>query len=835
MPADAPVASRRVGGCPLSAWRNDLPNIFRRYSAATPPPEVNGIGRGTKWANDAQTAARAGYVRRRLYGLLQGTRGAQERRVDEASWDVIRHRSGPDLLEACYFYAPGYPGAPGSCPPELSVVLMALTSALAVSLDHDARNFLSYAGTKFLGVTEQNGDIRGAEAACACWRAAISATADDDPDRPDYFAGLAMASLSLFEELGDRRDDPRYGGRISRLPAGHPGRPAALHNLATGLIDRGELADDLADLDEAVAAISSAHPEAADVLVEAITSLRAAVRNTAAPSAIRIAAARAWGAAAARAREWDLALEGYAAAITLLPLAAWHGLSRDDREQQLASWPGVARDAAACALQVGRPELAVEFLEQGRDVIWGQMLQTRADLTGLAASDPDLSLRLAETRRILDGADDGEGADVAGMTAAGRQDARRRSSERRMRAARDWDALLKTARALPGFRDFCRPVPFDRLIRAADDGPVVIINISQIRCDALIITRSGLRVLPLVALTWDSVMKHGDAYLCAIQRLTGYGEDDPGHREIVSRIEAIDGTLSWLWETIAEPVLAHLGHARTPDAGAAWPRVWWSATGPLSMLPIHAAGRDPGRSGGDTASVMDRVVSSYTPTLSALIRARRDRNPDAAPRRLLIVAMPTAPPDSGLPGLPGARAEAEWLAARFPLSHTRRGDDQAGATETLRLMQEHAIAHFTCHGSHEFAHPSRSGLLLRDGMLSIPRIAALDLSHAELAFLSACQTALGGVRLLDESVHLSAAFQLAGYRHVIGTLWTVADRSSADVVAEIYTALTGDSGEGLEALDVGRTAIALHHAVRRLRDRHRALALRWIPYLHIGP
>jgi CHAT domain-containing protein len=166
--------------------------------------------------------------------------------------------------------------------------------------------------------------------------------------------------------------------------------------------------------------------------------------------------------------------------------------------------------------------------------------------------------------------------------------------------------------------------------------------------------------------------------------------------------------------------------------------------------------------------------------------------------------------------------------------HTRCADDQATTQAVLRLIPDHAIAHFTCHGIHDLVHPGLGGLLLRDGALAIPRIAGLDLRRVELAFLSACQTALGGVRLLDESVHLGAAFQLAGYRHVIGTLWTVADRGSAEVVAEIYRAMSCGPDESLEALDVERAAIAVHQAVRGLRDR-RVLPLRWIPYVHIGP
>ena len=150
-------------------------------------------------------------------------------------------------------------------------------------------------------------------------------------------------------------------------------------------------------------------------------------------------------------------------------------------------------------------------------------------------------------------------------------------------------------------------------------------------------------------------------------------------------------------------------------------------------------------------------------------------------------------------------------------------------------MPRHTVVHFACHADHDLARPGRTGLLLGDGLLTGLQIADLDLSQAELAFLSACQTAIGGVLLLDESVHLSAAFQLAGYRHVIGTLWAVADSGSAEVVAEIYDGLCADPAGRLATMDPARTALAVHHAARRLRDRHRALPLRWIPYLHAGP
>ncbi len=63
---------------------------------------------------------------------------------------------------------------------------------------------------------------------------------------------------------------------------------------------------------------------------------------------------------------------------------------------------------------------------------------------------------------------------------------------------------------------------------------------------------------------------------------------------------------------------------------------------------------------------------------------------------------------------------------------------------------------------------------------------------AELAFLSACETAQPGARLADEAIHLASAFSLAGYRHVIGTLWPVGDQHAVDIADDIYTT-RGDS------------------------------------------
>jgi hypothetical protein len=82
--------------------------------------------------------------------------------------------------------------------------------------------------------------------------------------------------------------------------------------------------------------------------------------------------------------------------------------------------------------------------------------------------------------------------------------------------------------------------------------------------------------------------------------------------------------------------------------------------------------------------------------------------------------------------------------------------------------------------------PSNNGLCLHDDTLPLPDIIRLHLADAELAYLSACSTAHGGTRLTDEALHLASAFQMAGYWHVIATLWPLSDHAAATAAAAFY-------------------------------------------------
>ena len=155
---------------------------------------------------------------------------------------------------------------------------------------------------------------------------------------------------------------------------------------------------------------------------------------------------------------------------------------------------------------------------------------------------------------------------------------------------------------------------------------------------------------------------------------------------------------------------------------------------------------------------------------------------------------------------------------------------QATHDTVLAALPAGRWAHFACHGASDLANPSASCLLLTDHRqrpLTVVDVARLRLDDAGLAFLSACSTARPGGRLADEAIHLASAFQLAGYRHVIATLWPVGDQHAVDIAADIYTTLT-TAGEG----DV---AGAVHAAVRRMRRRWGwDTPSVWASHIHVG-
>ena len=100
--------------------------------------------------------------------------------------------------------------------------------------------------------------------------------------------------------------------------------------------------------------------------------------------------------------------------------------------------------------------------------------------------------------------------------------------------------------------------------------------------------------------------------------------------------------------------------------------------------------------------------------------------------------------------------------------------------------------HFATHGILNAAAPMFSGVLMGtpggNTRLSLYQIAALPV-RARLVVLSACETGLGRLQRGDEITGLTRTFLQAGASSVVSSLWSVADDSTAFLMARFYREL----------------------------------------------
>lgn len=262
--------------------------------------------------------------------------------------------------------------------------------------------------------------------------------------------------------------------------------------------------------------------------------------------------------------------------------------------------------------------------------------------------------------------------------------------------------------------------------------------------------------------------------------------------------------------------------------------ITWCPTGPLTQLPLHAAGVYDA-SLEHQPRVYDFVVSSYIPSLSALLRCRQASSASiqTSQPNLLIVAQPATP---GLTRLPGTRDECARL--RTVLKHTASTlleHEQAVVARTQAAMREHPWVHLACHGMQDAKDPTQSAFALYDGRLTLSALMGTTAENAELAFLSACQTAVGDEKVPEEAVHLAAGMLAVGFKGVVATMWSIGDAEAPIVVEAYYKTLLELRGSDNIGAGATGAAYALHKAAKVLRDHvGEDNFVRWAPFVHFG-
>ncbi|KAK6533638.1 hypothetical protein TWF694_002573 [Orbilia ellipsospora] len=526
---------------------------------------------------------------------------------------------------------------------------------------------------------------------------------------------------------------------------------------------------------------------------------------------------------------------------TLLPSLAPKSLKNSDKQRMLSyeAYLGLASNGATVALLAGEePSEAVKLLEQGRALIAGSMLEMRIDISELEEKHPELAKDFLSLTEALD-LHSQEG-DTHSKGAFAFQDNTKRLQEAEERL----QDVTNQIRSDPQFENFLLPPTAEQLMASASGGPVALINVNPARCDAFIVEEEHIRVVKLEKLELKTIQDN-------LVRLRMNDEEDMWE------------ILEWLWDTVANPILDALGFKTTPASGVPWPQIWWIPTGPLSHFPLHAAGMHLEDTGN---TVLDRVVSSYSLSIKGLIhiRQRKVRTPQVQENtsttdpgtlqqsdRALLVSMPET---VGHSSLYYADEEAEilkglWLSVGLETIIPSRLETE----EVLSALSTCNIFHFAGHGSFNPSDPSQSSLLLNDWQTCPLTVSKLWERRSQqntpfLAYLSACSTGTSDGKYVEEGINLTNAYQLAGFRHVVGTLWEVNDETCVDVAERFYELVLRD---GLEDSNV---ALALHEAVRALRnDSVESTSLRggidarngkvisgkrsnlhWIPYVHFG-
>ncbi|KAJ7639988.1 CHAT domain-containing protein [Mycena polygramma] len=719
----------------------------------------------------------------------------------------------------------------------------------------DKPSRLTNLGASYLRRFERLGHLADLNKAVSLGWDAVRLAPDDHPGKAAMWNNLGGFLSSRFSRLR-KLDDLNMSVSIKQdavrlMPDGHPYKPLLLSNLGSSLFQRFAEFGTLDDLNESVSATKDAvhltpdgHPHKPLMMFclaqsllqcfeqsndhatmkQAIKFYTLAATSLTGAAHVRFKAAAMW-ANLAKISEPSSVMAAYQTALDILPELAWLGLSISDRHRHLWEAGGVVRDAAATAIEYDQAERAVEWLEQGRSVIWTQFLNLRSPVDMLETSHPKLAENLLSLSAQLEvsGTRDGH-LEIPSRP----QESLQSIADRAHQNAHHRTELLQTIRELEGFSRFLLPKRLSELTKAAQHGPVAILNVGNDKCDALILIPGlddGVVHIPLRQFT----PKDAGSLAQSLSHLVGRGDRMMGKREGQPNPEdALEQSLAKIWVDIVKPVLD--GLAINTPMEANFPRIWWCPTGPLAFLPIHAAGHYS-KNDAFGSKLSDFMISSYIPSLTALIEGFRAPSKIQQELQLLAVAQPSA---TGQTYIPGTQEEITRIqeAAKGKLPVLRLDKNMATVESVKQGMKQSKWVHFACHGVQNKSHPTESALLLAGSShLTLSDIIQLALPHADLAFLSACHTATGDKSLEEESVHLAAGMLLAGYRGVIATMWTITDNDAPQVARDVYEHLFRISPP-----DHTRAAEALHLAIQKLRQGSGSTKsfFHWVPFIHIG-
>jgi hypothetical protein len=461
---------------------------------------------------------------------------------------------------------------------------------------------------------------------------------------------------------------------------------------------------------------------------------------------------RIWDASSMWASETPVRLcNMYTLLIDRLPLAAGFVLDTQSRLKTLKSTRHIGTDACVVAILAKQPSQAIELLDRAHGIVWAQALHQRDPQ--MEGALPQLAAELEGHLRAIAAPTPAQLVDSSQL--ARHQDARHKRNTR-------IQAILREIRAMPGLERFMLGATYATLLKAAHKHPVVVLVAGRGRAFALIIS-NATQDQPLalcLELTSDDVSAlRLSAEQAGLRSRADMRGCELGTRLRYQKTETDDNhkphrVLREIWRKIIQPVLRYLHlevrasigrdltqltHMKQKATGRLRPRLHWCANGDFVFLPLHAAGVYSGPLA-NRECCSDYVVSSYTPTVSALFRAQAQApSVRSADVNMLLVGEDCAK-NPALSKLWNVRKELSCIEEIATTKHFGHAVEtiarEATVERVTKRIKTASFVHFACHGLQHRTNALESGFYLSDDRLDISKLMELQLDCPWLACLT---------------------------------------------------------------------------------------------------
>ncbi|KAF8593883.1 hypothetical protein BDV93DRAFT_566030 [Ceratobasidium sp. AG-I] len=229
---------------------------------------------------------------------------------------------------------------------------------------------------------ERLGELGDISKAIDCQTQAVHLTSDEHADKPAYLLSFGNNLRSRFSNLNDFRDIAgairAYTRALELLSRTHMLIPTLQLTLGQSYRARGALFGDPQDIAKSLEYL-----------------IASACSSTGSPS-IRLHAAKGWASLLSIINPLST-LPAHRTAMLLLPELIWLGTTSTRRYECITEVGAVAVEAAAAAISAKKYDLALEWLEQGRSIVWTQTLQLRMPYDVLSSVDPTLAQQLQQS------------------------------------------------------------------------------------------------------------------------------------------------------------------------------------------------------------------------------------------------------------------------------------------------------------------------------------------------------------------------------------------------------------------------------------------------------